>query len=153
MQKNNTNKQRKKKDNNKQQATTKIMFSGLTNQVTSWMGNAKDEEVPQPGGGGAVPIDEQVDPSLASGAGISAGIEATGENVGAEGEASRFVLIICNKKKTNIRQYDAPFFFMSAKLDLKCKVQTKIENILIENLSISIKASKNDCQTPFQSKQ
>lgn len=70
------------------------MFSGLTNQVTSWMGAAKDEEVPQPAGGAAVAIDEQVDPSLASGPGVSAGIEATGENVGADGDASRFVLKI-----------------------------------------------------------
>lgn len=68
------------------------MFSGLTNQVTSWMGTGKDEEVPQPAGGGAVAIDEQVDPSLASGAGISAGIEATGDTVGADGgDASRYV--------------------------------------------------------------
>lgn len=38
------------------------MFSGLTNQVTSWMGNAKDEEVPQPAGGAAA--EDQLEPTL-----------------------------------------------------------------------------------------
>lgn len=50
------------------------MFSGLTNQVTSWMGTTKgeqpDEEVPQPDGvagmAGLTVTDEQPDPSLAN---------------------------------------------------------------------------------------
>lgn len=41
------------------------MFSGLTNQVNSWMGSGKDEEVPQPTGGAAV-AEEQPDPVLAN---------------------------------------------------------------------------------------
>lgn len=47
------------------------MFSGLTNQVTSWMGAVKgeqgDEEVPQPAGGASEPSDLQTQPEEGGG--------------------------------------------------------------------------------------
>lgn len=59
------------------------MFSGLTNQVTSWMGAVKgeqgDEEVPQPPGTGE-PSDLQTQPEEGAGVGVDQA-QAAFENV------------------------------------------------------------------------
>lgn len=77
------------------------MFSGLTNQVTSWMGAVKgeqgDEEVPQPAGGSGEPSDLQTQPEEGGGGVDQA--QAAFENVpvgdGSDENGAKAIRFVC----------------------------------------------------------